>query len=84
VSRRSPIPDTPIEEKPCQIELWDFVDALAKARPVEIDATEGLKSKAVSEAIYESGKSGQVVKVADFVSGKVNAYQRDVDRYWKL
>jgi len=50
VSRRSPIPDTPIEEKPCQIELWDFVDALAKARPVEIDATEGLKSKAVSEA----------------------------------
>ena len=36
--------------KPCQIELWDFVDALAKARPVEIDATEGLKSKAVSEA----------------------------------
>jgi len=66
------------------IELWDFVDALAKGRDVEIDATEGLKSKAVSEAVYESGKSGKVVKVSDVVSGKVNAYQRDLDRYWKL
>ena len=66
------------------LELWDFVDSLAKGRPVEIDAHEGMLSKAVSEAIYESGKSGQVVKVKDVVSGKVNAYQRDVDRYWKL
>ncbi len=66
------------------IELWDFVDALAKGRNVEIDAEEGLKSKAISEAIYESGKSGKVVKVADVIRGKVDAYQRDVDRYWKL
>jgi len=34
--------------------------------------------------VYESGKSGQVVKVSDVVSGKVNAYQKDLDRYWKL
>ena len=66
------------------IELWDFIDAIARGRNVEIDAEEGLKSKAISEAIYESGKSGQVVKVADVVRGKVNAYQRDLDRYWKL
>ena len=66
------------------LELWDFIDALSKGRPVEIDVNEGLRSKAVSEAIYESGKSGQVVKVADVLSGKVNAWQRDVDRAWKL
>jgi predicted dehydrogenase len=66
------------------LELWDFVDALAKGRPVEIDVEEGLRSKAVSEAIYESGLSEQVVKVADVLSGKVNAWQRDVDRMWKL
>jgi predicted dehydrogenase len=66
------------------LELWDFVDALATGRRVEIDAEEGLKSKAVSEAVYESGKTGQVVRVADVVSGKACAYQRDVDRYWKL
>ena len=66
------------------LELWDFIDALSIGRPVEIDAEEGLKSKAVSEAIYESGKSGQVVKVNDVVRGKINAYQRDVDRAWKL
>ena len=66
------------------IELWDFVDAIGKGRNVEIDAEEGLKSKAISEAIYESGKSGEVVKVADVIRGKANAYQRDLDRYWKL
>lgn len=66
------------------LELWDFIDALSKGRPVEIDAEEGLRSKAVSEAIYESGKCGQVVKVADVLKGKVNAYQKDVDRMWKL
>ncbi len=66
------------------LELWDFIDALSIGRDVEIDAVEGLNSKAVSEAIYESGKSGQVVKISDVISGKVNAYQRDVDRMWKL
>jgi predicted dehydrogenase len=66
------------------LELWDFIDALSTGRNVEIDAEEGLRSKAVSEAIYESGKCGQVVKVADVLSGKVDAYQRDVNRYWRL
>ena len=66
------------------LELWDFIDALSKGRPVEIDAEEGLRSKAISEAIYESGKSGQVVKVADVLKGRIDAYQRDVDRVWKL
>jgi hypothetical protein len=60
------------------LELWDFIDALSRGRPVEIDVEEGLRSKAVSEAIYESGKSGQVVKVTDVLKGKVDAYQRDV------
>ena len=62
------------------LELWDFIDALSRGRPVEIDVEEGLRSKAVSEAICESGKSGQVVKVADVLKGKVDAYQRDVNR----
>ena len=66
------------------LELWDFIDALSTGRNVEIDAEEGMRSKAVSEAIYESGKSGQVVKVADVLKGKVDAYQRDLNRYWKL
>ena len=66
------------------LELWDFIDALSKGRDVEIDVEEGLRSKAVSEAIYESSLSGQVVKVADVLSGEVDAWQRDVDRMWKL
>ncbi|MEE2658722.1 MAG: Gfo/Idh/MocA family oxidoreductase [Candidatus Latescibacterota bacterium] len=66
------------------LELWDFIDAISTGRNVEIDAEEGLRSKAVSEAIYESGKCGQVVKIKDVLSGKVDAWQRDVDRAWKL
>ena len=66
------------------LELWDFIDALSTGRPVEIDVEEGLRSKAVSEAVYESGKCGQVVKVSDVLKGKVDAYQRDVDKAWKL
>ena len=66
------------------LELWDFIDAISTGRNVEIDAEEGLRSKAVSEALYESGKSGEIVKVNDVFSGKVNAYQRDIDDYWKL
>ena len=53
-------------------------------RNVEIDAEEGLRSKAVGEAVYESGKTGQVVKVNDVIKGRVNAYQKDIDRMWKL
>ena len=67
-----------------QLELWDFIDALSRGRNVEIDAEEGLRSKAICEAIFESGKSGQVVKITDVLNGKVDAYQRDVNRYWKL
>ena len=66
------------------LELWDFIDALSEGRPVEIDAEEGLRSKAVSEAIYESGQSGQVVQVADVLEGRIDAYQRDVDQAWGL
>ncbi|HCR19065.1 MAG TPA: hypothetical protein DIU35_16425 [Candidatus Latescibacteria bacterium] len=66
------------------LELWDFIDALSTGRNVEIDAEEGLRSKAVCEALYESGKTKQVVKLSDVLKGTVNAYQRDVDRYWKL
>ena len=66
------------------MELWDFIDALSTGRNVEIDADEGLRSKAVCEALYESGKTKQVVKLSDVLKGTVNAYQREVDRYWKL
>ena len=66
------------------LELWDFIDAISTGRNVEIDAEEGLRSKAVGEALYESGNSGEVVKVNDVLSGKISAYQSDIDDYWKL
>ena len=34
--------------------------------------------------LLEKGKTGQVVKVNDVIKGRVNAYQKDIDRMWKL
>ena len=39
----------------------------------------GMKGLALPYAMLESGLSGEVVKMADVLSGKVNAYQADID-----
>ncbi|HIE52183.1 MAG TPA: Gfo/Idh/MocA family oxidoreductase [Armatimonadetes bacterium] len=66
------------------LEVYDFIDALATERPPEIDAEEGLKAKAIGEAIYESAYCGQAVKVADVISGQVEGYQREINERWGL
>mgnify|MGYP005836538403 CR=1 FL=1 len=65
-------------------ECWDFVDAMDKGRQPELTGIDGMKSKAVAMAMYESNLSGDWVKVADVESGKVNAYQKPIDEYWKI
>ncbi|MBM4086100.1 MAG: Gfo/Idh/MocA family oxidoreductase, partial [Planctomycetes bacterium] len=66
------------------IECWDFVEACAHRRRPEVDGWDGLKAKAMSEAIYESSLCGQAVKVDDVLAGKVEAYQRPINELWKL
>lgn len=65
-------------------ECWDFVDAMDKGRQPELTGEDGMKSKAVALAMYESNLSGQWVRVEDVISGKVNAYQKPLDEYWKI
>lgn len=38
------------------IELWDFIDAIAKGRSVEIDAVEGLKEQGSQRVNLRVGK----------------------------
>ncbi|HEX6971557.1 MAG TPA: Gfo/Idh/MocA family oxidoreductase, partial [Limnochordia bacterium] len=66
------------------IEIHDFVEAIRQGRPPELDVVEGMKSKAVAEAIYESAHRGQAVRVADVLSGAIDDFQRDIDRHWGL
>jgi predicted dehydrogenase len=66
------------------LECYDFVDAIENSRPPEIPAEEGLKSKAIAEAIYESGAIRQSVRYQDVVDGKIRYYQKPIDDYWGL
>jgi len=38
----------------------------------------------VCEAVYESATSGQVVKVDDVLSGKIDTYQAPINEHWKI
>jgi predicted dehydrogenase len=67
------------------LEIWEFIEVVRGNREaVEIDAMEGLRTQAVCEAIYESAYSGEVVDVADVISGKVRSYQAPIDEHWGL
>jgi UDP-N-acetyl-2-amino-2-deoxyglucuronate dehydrogenase len=66
-------------------EIWEFIEAVRGNRDtVEVDAWDGLKSLAVCEAVYESAVSGEVVKVDDVISGKVDAYQAPINEHWGI
>jgi predicted dehydrogenase len=65
-------------------ECWDFVDAIDKGRAPEVDGLAGLQAKALCYAFYESNFAGKPIRPADVESGKVRAYQRDVDEYWGI
>ncbi len=65
-------------------ECWDFIEAIDKGRQPEVDGYAALKAKALCYAFYESNLAGKPIKPADVESGKVNAYQRPIDEYWKI
>ncbi len=67
------------------IEIWDFVNAIAHGRSPEMDGEEGLASKAICLACYESSQlQGRPVRITDVLSGAIDAYQRPLDRRWGL
>ncbi len=66
------------------IEIWDFADAVRKGRKPEIDGEEGMATQALCMACYESAASGDVVKYADVLNGKVERYQEPINQQWKI
>lgn len=61
------------------IEIHDFAAAIMEGRPPEVDGEGGLTAVASVLAAYESGISGQVVTMDDVLSGRVSAYQDEID-----
>jgi UDP-N-acetyl-2-amino-2-deoxyglucuronate dehydrogenase len=66
------------------LECYDFLGAIAEKRSPEVDGTTGLRAKAIAETIYESSAAGQLVRYADVLDGKIDAYQRPINEHWGL
>jgi len=66
------------------IECWDFVDAVSKRRPPDVDGWEGLKAKAISMAILESSVAGRSVTMKEVLNGDVEGYQRPLNERWGI
>jgi predicted dehydrogenase len=66
------------------LECYDFLDAIATGRKPEVDGVDGMKAKAISEAIFESAWSKEPVRVDDVIEGKVEGFQKEINERWGL
>ncbi|MBP7561185.1 MAG: Gfo/Idh/MocA family oxidoreductase [Armatimonadetes bacterium] len=66
------------------LECWDFIDAIQKQRPPEVDIAEAMRAKAICLAMYESAASGDAIRVRDVLDGKVSRYQDGINAYWGI
>jgi predicted dehydrogenase len=64
--------------------IGDWLRAIREHREAETSGEEGLRDLAASFAIVESSLAGCAVSMADVLSGKVDAYQRDLDAHYGL
>ncbi|HVX31232.1 MAG TPA: Gfo/Idh/MocA family oxidoreductase [Nitrolancea sp.] len=62
----------------------DWLDAIAAQHQPEMNGREGLHDLATAFAIMESATAHRSVAVADVLTGKVDAYQREIDRHYGL
>jgi 1,5-anhydro-D-fructose reductase (1,5-anhydro-D-mannitol-forming) len=66
------------------LELGEFIKAVEQARQPETNGVEGLKDIAPGLAILESSTLGRSVKVAEVESGRIEAYQKDINERWNI
>ncbi len=62
--------------------IYDFLDAVRNNRKPEVTGWDGFAAQAVCDAIYESAHCGMAVNVDDVISGKIEAYQADINAHW--
>lgn len=64
------------------LETHQFVEAVLAGEEPELSSEEGLRDLAAAFAIHESAMSGCEVHVDDVASGKVSAYQDELNERW--
>ncbi len=66
------------------LEMLDFIHAISTSTPMEASAEEGLLDLATAFTMLESATLNRPVTVDEVVSGKVDAYQAEIDAHYKL
>jgi predicted dehydrogenase len=66
------------------LELCEFITAIEQGRQPETSGIEGLKDIAPGLAILESSTLGRPVQLIDVESGRVEAYQKEINDYWNI
>jgi len=70
--------------EPFGIEVWDYVNAIATVRKPEMDGYDGLRAKALCEALFESATLGEMVRFDDVLEGRIETYQKPINDFWGL
>lgn len=61
------------------IECYDFLQSVRARTKPEVDGWEGLRAKAIADAMYESSATGEAVLVQDVVDGSIDTFQRPIN-----
>jgi predicted dehydrogenase len=73
------LPFPPIDAKHMAIEFHDFGEAVLKGGTPEVDGYLGMTAVAAILGAYESALAGRSVTMEEVLSGKVRAYQEEID-----
>ena len=69
----------PIDAKHMAIEMHDFGEAILKGTRPEVDGQLGMTAVAAVYGAYESTLAGRAVSMDEMLSGRVRAYQEEID-----
>lgn len=72
-----PFPET--DRKLLAVEYGELGLAIEDGGPIEVDATQGTRSVALSYAMLESSEAGRALTMEEVLAEKVNAYQLEID-----
>ena len=66
------------------LEQLEFLRSIEGGQPMETDGGQGVRDLGCAFAVLESSAAGRPVEVADVLSGKVDAYQREINAHYGL
>ena len=66
------------------LETHQFIESILSGEQPELSGEEGLRDLAAAFAVHESALAGCEVHVDDVASGKVSAYQDELDARWGI